>query len=47
MAGRLEEGAFVLRHPQRDGRCVSIREWAADDEELDDSEGDDAVEAPI
>ena len=29
MLGRLMQGAFTIRHPQLDGRCVSIREWAA------------------
>jgi hypothetical protein len=28
MLGRLREGGFTIRHPQVDGRCVSIREWA-------------------
>ena len=29
MLGRLVQGRFTIRHPQLDGRCVSIRELAA------------------
>jgi hypothetical protein len=38
MVDLLRRGNFVIRHPQRDGRCVTLREWAADD----DDEPDDA-----
>ena len=37
MVGLLRAGKFVIRHPERDGRCVSIREWLASD---DDDEAD-------
>jgi hypothetical protein len=42
MLGLLRRGAFTLRHPERDGRCVSLREWveAADDDEDGDVERD-------
>ncbi len=40
MLGRLRQGNFRVRHPQREGRCVSLREWAeSDDDGEDDSEG--------
>lgn len=32
MVARMREGNFVIRHPQRDGRCVSVREWLADED---------------
>ena len=41
MIGLLRSGNFVIRHPERDGRCVSIREWLADDDD-DDDESDEA-----
>jgi hypothetical protein len=28
MLQRMREGNFVIRHPQLDGRCSSLREWA-------------------
>lgn len=42
MIGRLRRGNFVIRHPQRDGRCVSVREWleAEADDELEGDEGE-------
>ena len=36
MLQRARQGNFRLRHPERDGRCVSLAEWAA--KEDDDSE---------
>jgi len=38
MIERLRAGNFTIRHPQKDGRCVSIREWLADDEDDEDDE---------
>jgi hypothetical protein len=40
MIGRMRHGNFVIRHPQVDGRCVSVREWAErdDDEAFGDEE---------
>jgi hypothetical protein len=35
MVARMRQGNFVIRHPQIDGRCVSVREWV----ERDDEEG--------
>jgi hypothetical protein len=36
MLGRMRQGNFTIFHPERDGKCVSIREWlAADDDESD------------
>lgn len=37
MVGRVREGNFVIRHPELDGRCVSMREWLAA-ESADDGE---------
>ena len=46
MLERLRRGNFALRHPQKDERCVSIREWLEDDEDEDEdaAEGDEAEE---
>ena len=38
MLGLLRQGKFTLRHPQSKGRCVSIREWYAEQEESDDED---------
>lgn len=38
MLSLLRIGKFTIRHPQREGRCVSVREWMADDEEADEGE---------
>jgi hypothetical protein len=43
MLSLLRDGKFTIRHPQRDGRCVSIREWMAAD---DDEEVDEGAEPP-
>jgi hypothetical protein len=32
MIDRMRRGNFTIRHPQKDGRCVSIQEWLADEE---------------
>jgi hypothetical protein len=40
MLERQRGGNFTIRHPQKDGRCVSIQEWLADDEEDDDQDVD-------
>ena len=39
MLNRMREGNFVIRHPQGRGGCVSLREWA--EEEDDESEADE------
>lgn len=39
MLGMLRQGRFTLRHPSREGECVSVEEWARDDEE--ETEGED------
>lgn len=41
MVGRVRRGNFVIRHPQRDGRCVSLREWVEHDEEDEEGEADE------
>lgn len=41
MLGLLHEGAFTIRHPQRRGACVSVREWYADDDGESEDEGAD------
>lgn len=33
MLGLLRGGSFSIRHPEKDGRCVSIREWLEDEED--------------
>jgi hypothetical protein len=42
MVGLLRAGKFTIRHPEREGRCVSMREWARYDDE--DDEGLDSDE---
>jgi hypothetical protein len=37
MVNLLHQGKFVIRHPQRDGRCVSIREWMEADVDEDEN----------
>jgi hypothetical protein len=46
MIDRMRNGNFVIRHPQKDGRCVSVREWLADDDDgaEEDGGGDHAAE---
>jgi hypothetical protein len=40
MLNRARNGNFVIRHPEIDGRCVSIREWAeAESGDESDEEG--------
>lgn len=39
MLDRLRKGNFVIRHPQKDDHCVTMREWLEDDE--DDGEAQD------
>ena len=36
MVGLLRQEKFVIRHPQVDGRCASLREWAEEDDDDDD-----------
>jgi hypothetical protein len=36
MLGRLRVDNFVIRHPEIDGRCVSMREWLAAESTEDD-----------
>lgn len=33
MLGMLKQGKFTVRHPSRDDVCVSLDEWARDDED--------------
>jgi|CXWL01.1.fsa_nt_gi hypothetical protein len=37
MLGMLRSGKFVLRHPERDGICVSMHEWARSEESDEDA----------
>ena len=41
MLGRLREGNFTIRHPEVDGRCVTMREWSAHEHGDDEDEGED------
>lgn len=41
MVGRMRRGNFVIRHPQREGRCVSVREWVEHEDEDEDEEDDE------
>jgi hypothetical protein len=44
MLNRLREGNFTLRHPERDGHCVSFREWIAADTNEDEDDDEDPPE---
>ena len=39
MVERLRRGNFTIRHPERDGRCMSVGEWLRRHDEDDDAEG--------
>ncbi len=41
MVGLLRQEKFVIRHPQRDGRCVSFSDWADDDQDDAAKDGED------
>jgi hypothetical protein len=41
MLQRLRSGNFTLRHPQRDGECVTVREWLRRGDEDDEGAGDE------
>lgn len=36
MISLVKQGKFRLAHPQKDGRCVSFREWAGAEDEDDE-----------
>ena len=42
MVNLLRQGKFTISHPERDGQCVTFREWAAGE---DDDEGDEDEDA--
>ena len=39
MLQRMQEGNFVIRHPARDGQCITYRDWIAAEDEDDADEG--------
>ncbi|MBI5289354.1 MAG: hypothetical protein HY873_10335 [Chloroflexi bacterium] len=43
LLGMMRQGKFVIRHPEKDGKCVSVREWAESDDDEDAEVGDEAV----
>lgn len=40
MLNLMREGQFVIRHPEREGRCVSIQEWAEAEDDEDEPNGE-------
>lgn len=42
MMGRVRKANFRISHPQRDGGCVSFREWVAGNDDEDDEANDEA-----
>jgi hypothetical protein len=39
MLGMLRQGKFALCHPERDGECISLEDWAVGDEdEIEDAD---------
>ncbi len=48
LVNEIREGKYVIRHPERDGVCVTYREWVASDDggdEYEDEDDEAAVEA--
>ncbi len=45
LLGMLRQEKFVIRHPERDGVCVSVRDWAEDEEE-EEEDSDDVADEP-
>ena len=44
LLGMLRQGKFVIRHPEREGACVSVEDWARDgdgEDGAEDAEGGD------
>lgn len=41
MLGLMRAGKFVIRHPERDGHCVTFREWIASDDDGEDDARDE------
>jgi hypothetical protein len=40
MLDRLRRGNFTIRHPQRDGQCITFRDWlVSDDDEEEEGTG--------
>lgn len=33
MLNLVRDGRFTIGHPERDGKCISLREWTADDDD--------------
>lgn len=42
MLGRKRQGNFTIAHPERDGTCVSVREWLASSDEAEEDDAPDA-----
>lgn len=42
MLGRLRDGNFTIRHPEVEGRCVTMREWLAHEHGLEDDEDEES-----
>jgi hypothetical protein len=45
LVNEIRSGKYVIRHPERDGHCVTYREWVASDEDDDESEDEPQYEA--
>lgn len=46
MLNLMRKGNFTIRHSERDGQCVSVREWARSESRDDDGEVDAAEIGP-
>ena len=44
LLGMMRQGGFVIRHPERDGVCVSPEEWARGEEDDDEDNDEEDVE---
>ena len=36
LVNEMRNGRYMIRHPERDGTCISYREWVATDDDGDD-----------
>jgi hypothetical protein len=41
MLNRMRKGNFTIRHPQRDGQCVTFREWVESGEDGEEDDGEE------
>ena len=45
MVNLVRQGKFVISHPERDGQCITFRDWAAGDDEDEDEDEESAIDS--